>query len=564
MLRRILAIVLIVLGLGTAGAAVASGTIWRPSEEVTATLPQDPDVPVVVAGGNVLATVNPNVTVTLTAPDSETPLVLAMGREADVRAWLDGSPYQEITGLTDWETLAVEEGAAASEEPSEDASASEEPSEDASASEEATEDASATEESSEDASGDEQAEDSSADATVPDPAGSDLWIEEITGTGELTYDWSQVEGRWLMLVATDGTEPAPDVSMTWTREVTTPLVVPGLIVGGVLFLIGLVWLIVELLVHREERRARRARSASSADEAAPAVATTAEDGTPLTRREIREAARAAARKGGATSAPTAAESSAEEAASSADSAASPDQPEGAPSDWNAIISGAPAEQKTAEEDRLVDTPDQPEPDRSGAAETSSDTASAESGATDLDEWVRQGRTGDQAGPVSTYESPAPGRGLGSEPAGDLGRSWQGTPGSGDTTATEADAVDTPAEPAGKPRRWWQRRRREDAGATGPGAAEGAGTAPERTPEPTGDSDAGAGQASTAVDEPNPQASGASWRQTWGLSGTVTSPQPPDEDNEQPEADPARTDTDPAADAAADPADTARGDEEGDR
>src|SRR5699024_12160049 len=42
-LRRILAIVLIVLGLGTAGAAVASGIIWRPSEEVTATLPQDPD-----------------------------------------------------------------------------------------------------------------------------------------------------------------------------------------------------------------------------------------------------------------------------------------------------------------------------------------------------------------------------------------------------------------------------------------------------------------------------------------------------------------------------------------
>src|SRR5699024_3243838 len=136
---------------------------------------------------------------------------------------------------------------------------------------------------------------------------------------------------------------------------------------------------------------------------------------------------------------------------------------------------------------------------------------------------------------------------------------------GTAADADADAAGTPAEPADKPRRWWQRRKRADAGTTGSADAEGAATAPERTPEPTGDSDAGAGPASTAVDEPNPQASGASWRQTWGLSGTAgPSPQPPDEDNEQPEADPARTDTDPAADAAADPADTAQGDEEGDR
>lgn len=233
-LRRIFATVLIVLGLAIAGAGIASGTIWRADEQVTATLPQDPDAPVVVAGGNVLATVNPNVTVTVSAPDADTPLVLAMGREADVRAWLGESPYEEVTGLTDWETLAVEsstDATDATEDPSasEDSSGSGEPSEDPSGSGEPSEDA--TDEG-----------DAPAEATVPDPAGSDLWIEEVTDTGELTYEWSQVDGRWMMLVASDGSQPAPTVSMTWTREVTTPLMVPGMIIGGVIFLIGLVWL----------------------------------------------------------------------------------------------------------------------------------------------------------------------------------------------------------------------------------------------------------------------------------------------------------------------------------
>src|SRR5699024_7824694 len=134
---------------------------------------------------------------------------------------------------------------------------------------------------------------------------------------------------------------------------------------------------------------------------------------------------------------------------------------------------------------------------------------------------------------------------------------------GTAADADADAAGTPAEPADKPRRWWQRRKRADAGTTGSADAEGAATAPERTPDPTGDSSAGAGPARHAADEPNPQTSGASWRQTRGLGGTTgTSPPPAEQDAEQPEAAP--TDTDPAADAAADPADTARDDEEGDR
>ena len=481
MLRRIFATVLIVLGLAIAGAGIASGTIWRADEVVTATVPQDAEAPVLVAGGNVLATVNPNVTVTVTAPESDTPLVLAMGRESDVRAWLGESPYLEVTGLSDWETLAVQ-SESSSEDPSE--SSSEDPSE--SSSEDPSESGSA--EPTGDAT-DDEGEDAPADATVPNPAGSDLWIEEVTGTGELTYDWSQVDGRWMMLVATDGSQPAPSVSMTWTREVTTPLMVPGMIVGGVIFLIGLVWLIIELLMHREERRARR-RGTDEA-ETTPEVATTAADGTPLTRRQIREAARTG--KAGGTTVAAQPSSGAEAPSASTPAEASDTE---TPSDWTAIISG-----------------DRSEPAEPGS--TADSGAAPASGASDLDDWVRSGRTGDGAGPVSTYESPAPGRGLGGAHTSSADVTWRGAETEDDTAAAASED---------RPRRWWQRKAKPPA------------ETPVAAPTDGGDP-AEPGTAATAdaegASDANPQASGASWRQTWGLTPDAgptgsSSPEPTEE------------------------------------
>lgn len=69
-----------------------------------------------------------------------------------------------------------------------------------------------------------------------------------------------MSGRWVMLVASDGDEPAPQVELTWDREVPTPLLVPGLIVGGVLVLGGVIALVLILLADREAGRARRARA----------------------------------------------------------------------------------------------------------------------------------------------------------------------------------------------------------------------------------------------------------------------------------------------------------------
>ncbi|WP_159619484.1 hypothetical protein [Ruania rhizosphaerae] len=463
MLGRIFAILLIVLGLGTAAAGIASGTVWRPDETVTATLPQEPEAPVVLARTHVLATVNPDVTVTVTGPDEDTPLVLVMGRTAEVHAWLDGADAVEITGLTSWETLRVADGDAASEEPTTDETTS--PSTD-----DAVESESPSPEESE--SPTEEDEEAEAASTVPNPAGSDLWIEELTGTGELTYEWTQVEGDWTMLVATDGTEPAPAVSLTWDREVTTPLMIPGIVVGSVLFLIGAVWLTILLLMAREEKRARKRAQSSDEDSTSTTTTTlTAVDGTTLTRRQLREAERAEARRshGGAGDTADAAESS----------AGHDDEP---------------------------DTADEPD------------------GAGDLDAWVRGGAS--EQAPDDDVDHP------------DSAKDTNDTnDASSETTPEEEQTGQLPIR-----RQWW-RRRRSDAPEAAAGEDENENGSSLRQPSSWGAPTIGAAGTSeeagsqyrveraepadeTKADETNAQASGASWRQTWGL-GTTT-PEPADQ------------------------------------
>ncbi|MCQ1952924.1 MULTISPECIES: hypothetical protein [Arthrobacter] len=77
--------------------------------------------------------------------------------------------------------------------------------------------------------------------TAPNPAGSDLWVIEESGEGELSYDWEAPgEGDWRMLLATDGTAAAPtDVTLTWANDATRPFAVPLIVIGALLAVLGL-------------------------------------------------------------------------------------------------------------------------------------------------------------------------------------------------------------------------------------------------------------------------------------------------------------------------------------
>lgn len=463
MVRRIFAIVLIVLGLGTMGAAVASGTIWRPDDQVTLALPTTPDVPIVITAPGVLNAVDNQVDVRVVAEDPEAPVLIAMGRESDVRAWVDDAPHWEVTGLADWEILSYLDSR---DEPTADPSAS--PSEDATDGQsatptdgettEATEEATETESPSEDATTDAPAEE---EEPLPDPAGSDLWVEEVTGTGEATYTWTAVPGRWVMLIASDGTQPAPQLQLTWAREVETPFMKPGIILGSVLTVLGLGLLIMQVLADLERRRARRASARAATEEQVTVAAAAADGERPLTRREIRLAE--AKRRG-----------------------------------------------KTGRTQEIPVTPSELEESEAASEQEGAHAQTGE--ANELDAWVRTGAASpllhegerttpaDLALPPSEEEEETPAAG-GDEPA----------------ATSEPSQPEDDARPRG---RWWRRRRdRAEDEETG-------GTELESQPDgedvdlPTGQPTVGDDTEQIPVvnpDEPNPQTSGASWRQTWGLT-----------------------------------------------
>lgn len=536
MLRRLIAIAAIVLGLAIMAAAVGSATIWRPDDQVTATLPADPEEAVVVSAPGVLNMVDDEVQVRLVGAGQETPLVLAMAREPDLRAWLGTAPYLEITGLRSWEELEVSQEAA-------------EPEEEATDEDGATDDATEDEDATEGATEDEDAAEETEAETLPDPAGSDLWVEELTDTGELTYTWNAVPGRWMMVAATDGTEPAPQVEMTWTRQVATPLLVPGLIVGGVVFLVGVAALVLVALREREQTRARRARAEErSAAAAAPerragrhlgAEADAPADdwlagagvGATADEESLSYAQRlgwpeAGAGSGAGPDAPDATDAAAGAAERTAsDTAATPTAPDGTPLTRRQIREAEAArfaEERHARKKRRwsrtteaeQNTADQADGEIGAATGDSSDegapggddlqTRSADgigaagleaagSSAPELSQWVASGRSGEQAAPIQTYSSEHPGAGL----PGERGQSSAGQ----DST--------TPA-PWWRP---WQRRRTHGPGADATEQRRSWRRKPPVEAKGREDSEQDAGPVAEAAD---PHASGALWRRTWGI------------------------------------------------
>lgn len=225
MFRRIIGAIVALIGLGTLVVAIGSATFWKPDETVTIST-GSVSTPYVVTAPGVLDVVNEQVIITVEASDGQAPVVLAIAREPEVRAWLGESAHTQIDGLTSWEAFTTTEAepTAVTEDPGEDGT-------------------DGTTEDGTDEPTEEPAESETDEETEPltlDPRSSDLWIIEETGEGALTFEWTVPEGRWMALAATDGAEAAPNLSLTWDREVPTPLLIPGVIIGAFLLLVGLV------------------------------------------------------------------------------------------------------------------------------------------------------------------------------------------------------------------------------------------------------------------------------------------------------------------------------------
>ena len=282
---RLTGAVLVLLGLVAAGSGVASATLWRPADHVQAEAIAAGATTLVVTEPGVLELVDDTVTVRASAPAGST-VVLAVGREADVRAWVGLDPHTRVTGLADASTLAAEPGqpvAPPVETPPAD-DASPEPTDDASpdatdeATGEAADEADANGSENDDAPSSTAVED--LEATAPDPSGSDMWLVETSGEGSAELSWTREPGRFSLLVASTGPEAGPPtLELTWPREVATPWLWPGVWTGVGLALAGVALLVLGWT------RSRRRDTWTEVAEPEPAVEVPT---GPLTRRQLRE------------------------------------------------------------------------------------------------------------------------------------------------------------------------------------------------------------------------------------------------------------------------------------
>ncbi|HKU29695.1 hypothetical protein [Arthrobacter sp. NyZ413] len=183
------AVSLVLLGLLTLLAGIGQLTFWAPAETVTASAPADTkSAPLTVIDQSVLTHKGGPTKISIKGDGN---FVLAVGRPDDVDAWVGKTAHNSVTGVSeDGKSLQVSAAA--------------------------------------------------GDAKAPSPANSDLWVQTENANGQLDYTWTPpASGNWSLLVASDGTKPAPStVSLTFPNDTSMPWAVPLIVIGAILILAG--------------------------------------------------------------------------------------------------------------------------------------------------------------------------------------------------------------------------------------------------------------------------------------------------------------------------------------
>ena len=182
------AVALVLLGLLTLLAGIGQKTFWAPPETITATAPAGTAAPLTVFDEKLrtlhAGTVQINV-------KGEGSFMLAAGRPDDVDAWVAKTAHNTVAGVSD-------DGKAL------------------------------------------QLTHTDGEATAPSPAGSDLWVSTENANGAMNYSWkAPADGDWSLLLAADGTKPAPSsITMTFPNDTATPWAIPLMVLGGLLIIAG--------------------------------------------------------------------------------------------------------------------------------------------------------------------------------------------------------------------------------------------------------------------------------------------------------------------------------------
>ena len=182
-----IAVPVIIAGVLLMFLGIGQRTFWAPAGTVTTSVPAGTKAaPLTIIDAGVKSDNAQDVDITVTA---DGPFTLAVGRASDVDAWVADATHLRITGIGE---SGLETERIAGED------------------------------------------------TVPDPSGADLWTSEETAEGSVTHRWiDPANGEWSILLAADGTAPAPtNITITQINDVATPWAVPLIIAGALALVLG--------------------------------------------------------------------------------------------------------------------------------------------------------------------------------------------------------------------------------------------------------------------------------------------------------------------------------------
>lgn len=211
-MRFVLAIITFVIATTLIGVGVAQRTFLLPPGAVVASNAAPvTDAYAVIDSDSLLANTGSQ-TVSLSGPGK---VFFAYGQSADVAAWLNGSSFTKLSFDEESGSL-VSSGVPA---------------------------------------------DSAGAANVasgsPNPAGSDLWLQEFAGDGGISRTVNLPAG-YSIIISADGASPAPaSIAVSWPIDNSTPWAIPLLLTGTFVLLVGLALLLWGLWHMKRQQGPRR-------------------------------------------------------------------------------------------------------------------------------------------------------------------------------------------------------------------------------------------------------------------------------------------------------------------
>ena len=207
-MRFVWAVAAFVLAALMIGAGIAQRTIFEGPKTDSQAIEVAGDAPYVLIDGSVLTSHDGSQNLRV---QEDGTIFAAYGRTADIKAWLARADYTEIG----FDAGEITSASVAASEPA------------------------------------------AAGTAALTPAGSDLWLDEFEQKDVLITPL-QLPADMSLLVATDGTQPAPhSLTVTWPVRSSTPWAGPLIVGGSILLVVGLVLYVLGVRHARRSRGPRR-------------------------------------------------------------------------------------------------------------------------------------------------------------------------------------------------------------------------------------------------------------------------------------------------------------------